>query len=61
VILCEKEVLSMRALCIVRSSVGCEDQPYNWVRREGRDREEKKEDLLVKSAYKRCMLHINIL
>jgi hypothetical protein len=46
----EREVLSKRAFCIVRSSAGCEDQPCSWVRREGRDREKKKEDLLAKSA-----------
>jgi hypothetical protein len=46
---------------IVRSSVGCEDQPCSWVRREGREREEKREYLLVKSADKNCMLHLNIL
>jgi hypothetical protein len=54
-------VLSMRAFCIVRSSVGCEDQPYSWVCREGRDSEEKREDLLAKSADKNCMLHLNTL
>jgi hypothetical protein len=54
-------VLSMRAFYIVRSLVGCEDQPCSWVRREGRDREEKKEDLLVESIEKNCMLYLNIL
>ena len=43
-------MLSMRAFCIVISSVGCEDKPYSWVCREERDKEEKKEDMLVKSA-----------
>jgi hypothetical protein len=40
---------------IVRSSAGCEDRPCSWVRREG-EREEKREDLLAKSADKNCML-----
>jgi hypothetical protein len=31
------------------------------VRREGREREEKKEDLIAKSADKNCMLYLNIL
>jgi hypothetical protein len=61
VILCEKEVLSTRALCIVRSLAGCKDQPYSWVCRKGRDIEEKKEDMLAKSADNNCMLHLNIL
>jgi hypothetical protein len=46
---------------IVRSSIGCEDQPCSWVCKEGREREEKKEDLLAKRTYKKCMLHLNIL
>jgi hypothetical protein len=46
---------------IVRSSAGGEDQLCIWVRREGREREEKKEDLLAKSADKNCMLYLNIL
>jgi hypothetical protein len=46
---------------IVRSSVGCEGQPYSWVCREGREREEKREDLLAKSTDKNCMFHLNIL
>jgi hypothetical protein len=57
----EREVLSTRALCIVGSSVGCEDQPCSWVHREGRDRERKKEDLLAKTTDKNCMLHLNTL
>jgi hypothetical protein len=60
-LLCENEVLSAKASGIVISLVGCEDQPYSWVRREGRDREEKREYMLAKSADKNCMLHINIL
>jgi hypothetical protein len=60
-LLCEREVLSAEPSGIVRSSVGCEDQPCSWVRREGRDREKKREDLLTKSAYKKSMLHLNIL
>jgi hypothetical protein len=40
---------------VVRSSTGWEDQPCSWVSREGRDRE-KREDLLVKSAYQNYML-----
>jgi hypothetical protein len=31
------------------------------VHREGREREEKKEDLLAKSAYKKYMIYVNIL
>jgi hypothetical protein len=54
-------VLSTRTFCIVISSAGCEDKPYIWVHREGRDSKEKKEDLLAKSANKNCMLHLNIL
>ena len=46
---------------IVISSAGCEDQPYSCVHREGREREEKKEDLLAKSADKNCMFYLNIL
>jgi hypothetical protein len=61
VTLCEREVLSTRAFYIVRSSIGCEDQPCSWVRREGRDREDKKEVMLTESTYKNCMLHLNIL
>jgi hypothetical protein len=53
-------VLSMRAICIVRSSAGCGGQPCSWVRREGRDSEEKKEDMLAESADKNYMLHPNI-
>jgi hypothetical protein len=41
---------------IVRSSVGCEDQPCSWVHREGRERERRREDLLAKSIDKNCML-----
>jgi hypothetical protein len=41
-VLCEREVLSIRAFCIVISSSGCEDQPYSGVCREGREREEKR-------------------
>jgi hypothetical protein len=51
----------MRAFCVVISLAGCEDQPCSWVYREGRDREEKKEDLLVESENKNCVLHPNIL
>jgi hypothetical protein len=54
-------VLSTRSFFIVRFLVGCEDQPCNWVRREGRDSEEKREHLLAESADKNCMLHLNIL
>jgi hypothetical protein len=46
---------------IVRSSAGCEDQPCSWVHREGREREEKKGDLLAKSTDKNCMLYLNII
>jgi hypothetical protein len=60
-LLCEREVLSVEPSGIVRSSAGCEDQPCSWVHREGRDREEKREDLLAKSTDKNCMLHLNIL
>jgi hypothetical protein len=61
VILSEREVLNMRAFCIVISLSRCKDQPCSWVHREGRDREEKREDLLAKSVDKNCMLHLNIL
>jgi hypothetical protein len=61
VILSEKEFLSMRALCIVRSSVGCKDQPCSWMHREGRDNEEKREDLLAESEENNYMLHLKIL
>jgi hypothetical protein len=54
-------VLSTRAFCTVRSSVGFEDQPCSWVCREGRDREEEKKDLLAENTDKNCMLHFNIL
>jgi hypothetical protein len=54
-------VLSTRSFFIVRSSAGCEDQPYSWVHREGRDSKEKREDLLAERADKNCMLHLNIL
>jgi hypothetical protein len=60
-VLCEREVLSTRAFWIVRSSAGCEDQPYSWVRREGRETKEKREDLLAKSTDKNCMLYLNII
>jgi hypothetical protein len=50
-------VLSTRAFCIVRSSTGCKDQLYSWVHREGRDSEEKREDMLAESIDKNCMLH----
>jgi hypothetical protein len=53
--------MSTRAFCIVRSSTGCEDQPCSWVRREGRDREKKRENMLAKSIDQNCMLHLNIL
>jgi hypothetical protein len=48
---CEREVLWEREHSrIVRSSTGCEDQPCNWVRREGREEKRKKErDLQAKS------------
>jgi hypothetical protein len=54
-------VLSVEHYGIVISSTGCEDQPCSWVRKKGRDREKKKEDLLAKSAEKNCMIHLNIL
>jgi hypothetical protein len=54
-------VLSTGSFFIVRSSARCEDQPYSWVRGEGRDSEEKREDLLAESTDKNCMLHLNIL
>ena len=54
-------MLSVKPYGIVISSSGCEDQPCNWLRREGRDREKKKEDMLAKSVDKNYMLHINIL
>jgi hypothetical protein len=46
---------------IVRYLAGCEDQPYSWVHREGREREEKKGDMLAKSVDKNCMLYVNII
>jgi hypothetical protein len=33
----------VREVSVVISSVGCEDQPYSWVRREGREETRKKE------------------
>jgi hypothetical protein len=54
-------VLGGRASGIVRSSYRCEDQPCSWVHREGREREEKREYLLAKSADKNCMLLLNTL
>ena len=54
-------MLSVEPSGIVRSSVGCEDQPCSWVCREGREREEKKEYLLAKSIDKNCVLYLNIL
>ena len=54
-------MLSVEPSGIVRSSARCEDQSCSWVHRKGRDREEKKEDLLAKSADKKYMLHLNIL
>jgi hypothetical protein len=39
-----------REVCVVRYLARCEDQPYSWVHREGRQREERKrEDMLAKS------------
>jgi hypothetical protein len=32
-------VVVERETCVVRYSAGCKDQPYNWVHREGRERE----------------------
>ena len=49
----------VRAVCIVRSSAGCEYQPCNWVHKEGRERERRREYMLAKSADKNCMLCIN--
>jgi hypothetical protein len=46
---------------IVRYSTGCEDKPYNWVRRKGREREEKKGYLLAKREDKNYMLYLNII
>jgi hypothetical protein len=54
-------VLSVEPSGIVISSARCEYQSCNWVYRKGRDREDKKEDLLAESANKSCMLHLNIL
>ena len=48
-----------RALCIVRYSTGCEDQPCSWVHREGRKREERKREyLLAKSVDRTICFHI---
>jgi hypothetical protein len=54
-------VISVEPSGIVRSLAGCKYQSCSWVHRKGRDREEKKEDLLAESADKNYMLHINIL
>ena len=43
-VFCEREVLSTRSFWIVRSSAECKDQPCSWVRREGRETKEKRED-----------------
>jgi hypothetical protein len=59
--LCEREVMSVEPSGIVRYLVGCEDQSCCWVCRKGRERKEKKEDMLAESANKNCMLHLNIL
>jgi hypothetical protein len=43
----------VREFCIVRSSARCEYQPYNWVCREGRERERgRKRDMQAKSIDK---------
>jgi hypothetical protein len=54
-------VLSVEPYSILRSSARCEDQSCCWVHRKGREREEKKEDLIPESAKNNCMLHLNIL
>jgi hypothetical protein len=41
----EMEVCYCRRVCIVRSSAGCEDQPYNCVHREGREEERKEREV----------------
>ena len=56
-----EKCLSVDPSGIVRSLAGCEDQPCSWVHGEGRDREEKREDLLAESVDKNNMLHLNIL
>jgi hypothetical protein len=38
-----------REVCVVRSSIRCEDQPCSWVCREGRERKRER-DLQAKSA-----------
>jgi hypothetical protein len=57
----ERKVLRVRAFWIVRSSAWCEDQPCSSVHKEGREREEKREDMLTKSEDKNCMLYLNII
>jgi hypothetical protein len=56
-VLCEREVLCVRAFCIVRSSAGCEDQPCSWVHREGRE-EKERENLQAKSTDRTVCFHI---
>jgi hypothetical protein len=40
----EREVFCCRRVSIVRSSTGCEDEPYSWVRREGKEEEIKERE-----------------
>ena len=44
---------------IVKSSAGCEGQILQLGAQEGERKREKKEDLLVESANKNCMLYLN--
>jgi hypothetical protein len=61
VLLSKREVLSVEPSGIVRSSAGCKDKSCSWVHRRGRDREEKKEDILSETTNKNCMIDLNIL
>jgi hypothetical protein len=54
-----REVLCLKSIsCIVISSVGCEDQPYSWVCREGRKRERRERDLQAKCIDRTVCFHL---
>jgi hypothetical protein len=58
-LLLREKYCAKREFFIVTYSAGCKDQPYSWVRREGRKREERKrEDLLAKSADRTICFHL---
>jgi hypothetical protein len=58
-LLLREKYCAERVFYIVISSIICEDQPYSWVRREGRKREEsKREELLAKSTDRIVCFHL---